>query len=160
MNTLISKTTAWRGAVAACAVAGIVSFAGVASAGECPADKMRTDATKPAAHAAKDVTDKLLAATQLGEFGIEGRQLRLRRLEIRPGGIVPWHSHADRPALIIVLEGEVVEYASNCAVPIVHKAGEVSKETKAVSHWWKNNGAKTVVLLSADILRDANDKNM
>ncbi len=157
---LSNKIRAWRGFAVAGAVAGAMSIASAARAGECPADQMRVDATKPATHAAKDVTDTLLAATQLGEFGIDGRQLRLRRLEIKPGGIVPWHSHADRPALIIVLEGEVVEYASNCAVPIVHKAGEVSKETKAVSHWWKNNGTKTVVLLSADILRDANDKNM
>ena len=50
--------------------------------------------------------------------------------------------------------------ASNCAVPIVHKAGDVVAETPEVSHWWKNLGDKTVVLLSADLLKDPNDKNM
>ena len=49
---------------------------------------------------------------------------------------------------------------SNCAVPIVHKAGDVVAETPEVSHWWKNLGDKTVVLLSADLLKDPNDKNM
>jgi hypothetical protein len=29
-----------------------------------------------------------------------------------------------------------------------------------VAHWWKNEGAKTVVLLSADLLKDKMDKNM
>ena len=29
-----------------------------------------------------------------------------------------------------------------------------------VSHWWKNLGDKTVVLLSADLLKDKNDHNM
>ena len=72
----------------------------------------------------------------------------MRKLVIEPGGIVPWHSHADRPAIIYVVEGEIEEYASNCAAPILHKAGEVVAETKDVSHWWKNVGDKTVVLLS------------
>ncbi len=62
--------------------------------------------------------------------------------------------------MIYVVEGEVSEYASTCAVPIVHKAGEVSTEIGATSHWWRNTGTKTVVLLSADILRDKMDKNM
>ena len=35
--------------------------------------------------------------------------MRVRQLEIQPGGIVPWHSHADRPALIYVVSGEIVE---------------------------------------------------
>ena len=55
--------------------------------------------------------------------------------------------HAERPAIIYIIEGEINEYASNCAVPIPHKAGDVVAETKGISHWWKNLGDKTVVLL-------------
>jgi quercetin dioxygenase-like cupin family protein len=91
---------------------------------------------------------------------LAGRQLRLRKLTIEPGGIVPWHSHGDRPALIYIAEGEIVEYASNCSVPIVHKAGDVAKETSGTSHWWQNNGTKTVILFSSDVLHDKNDKHM
>jgi hypothetical protein len=58
------------------------------------------------------------------------------------------------------VSGEIVEYASNCAVPIVHKAGEVATETHVTSHWWKNDSKAPVVLLSADILHDHSDKNM
>jgi hypothetical protein len=61
------------------------------------------------------------------------------------------HLHRRRP---------IEEYASNCAVPLVHKAGDVVAETKGIAHWWKNTGDKTVVLLSADLLKDPNDKNM
>jgi quercetin dioxygenase-like cupin family protein len=85
---------------------------------------------------------------------------RVRKLVIEPGGVVPWHSHTDRPALIYIIEGEIVEYASNCAVPIVHKAGEVRAETQGTSHWWQNLGDKTVTLLSFDILHDKKDHNM
>ena len=66
----------------------------------------------------------------------------------------------DRPALIYVMSGEIYEHASNCAVPILHKAGEVAKETHATSHWWKNDGKTPAVLLSFDIQHDPNDHNM
>jgi quercetin dioxygenase-like cupin family protein len=73
---------------------------------------------------------------------------------------VPWHSHGERPAIIYVVQGDIVEFASNCAAPIHHAAGDVVAETHEVSHWWKNLGDKTVVLLSADLLKDDNDHNM
>jgi quercetin dioxygenase-like cupin family protein len=84
----------------------------------------------------------------------------VRRLEIQPGGIVPWHSHAERPALIYIVSGEIAEHASNCAVPILHKAGEVARETHATAHWWQNTGTAAVTLLSFDIAVDPNDHNM
>ena len=91
---------------------------------------------------------------------IKDRKFRMRKLTIEPGGIVPWHSHGDLPAIIYIIEGEINEYASNYAVPIVHKAGDVVAETSEVSHWWKNTGDKTVVLLSADLIKDPNDHTM
>ena len=86
------------------------------------------------------VTDTTLGAIDLGKemAKIKGRELRFRKMVIQPGGIVPWHSHDDRPALIYVAEGEIIEYASNCAGPIHHKAGEIRPETQGTSHWWKN----------------------
>jgi quercetin dioxygenase-like cupin family protein len=91
---------------------------------------------------------------------IPDRLFRLRKLVIKPGGVVPWHSHGNRPAIIYILTGEIVEYASNCAVPIVHRAGDVALETSGVSHWWQNHGNVTVELLSADLQSDRNDHNM
>jgi quercetin dioxygenase-like cupin family protein len=138
-----------------------LALTNAANAGECPAGKMAAGATKPVTVAAKDVTDKVLGTIDVAkEQGINDRVFRLRRLDIQPGGIVPWHSHADRPALIYIVEGEVLEYSSDCAVPIKHKAGEVSAETKGVAHWWKNEGSKPVVLISADLLKDKMDKAM
>jgi hypothetical protein len=45
-------------------------------------------------------------------------------------------------------------------VPILHKAGEVARETHATAHWWQNTGKVPVVLLSFDIQHDPNDHNM
>jgi quercetin dioxygenase-like cupin family protein len=133
-----------------------------AEAGECPADKRIADSTKPATNPAQGLTDTVLAAINLAEepANVPGRQLRLRKLVIQPGGVVPWHSHGDRPAIIYIIEGEITEYASNCAVPIVHKGGDVARETHLTSHWWKNTGTTTVTLLSADLLHDPQDHNM
>lgn len=148
--------------MAAVVVSGFFVAAGSAYAGQCPAGKMGVDVTKPSNLPAKDVTDKVLAAIDLSKepAKLDNRLLRLRKLEILPGGVVPWHSHGDRPAIIYIIQGEVVEYASNCSVPIVHKAGDVTAETAATSHWWKNTGKQIVILLSADILHDQMDHNM
>ena len=140
-------------------MAGGLAIATPASAGTCPADKMRPDGTgeKMNATPGKDVTDAVLASIDLAKepADIEGRLLRLRRLDIKPGGVVPWHNHHDRPAIIYIVEGEIVEYASTCAIPIVHRAGEVATENHATAHWWKNTGKQTVVLLSADLFLTA-----
>ena len=99
------------------------------------------------------MTDKVRASTDLAKepAAINGRQFRLRQLDIQPGGIVPWHSHNERPAMIYIVSGEVVEYASSCAVPIVHRAGDVAPEKNGTSHWWKNTGNTPAVLISVDL---------
>jgi quercetin dioxygenase-like cupin family protein len=135
--------------------------ASVAMAGECPVP-LKADVRAPVSHAGKGVTDTVLAAVDLEKepANIKDRQLRFRKLTIEPGGIVPWHSHGDRPAIIYIAEGEIVEYASNCSAPITHKAGEIRAETSGTSHWWQNHGTKTVVLFVGDVLHDKNDHNM
>lgn len=127
-----------------------------ANAGECPADKMSAGVRKPVSVGSVGESVRVLAAVDLAkEFkGGEGRLLRMRYLEIQPGGTVGWHSHADRPALIYILEGTIIEYASNCAVPIVHKQGEVSRESENLMHWWKNDSGKLVRLLAADVFHN------
>jgi quercetin dioxygenase-like cupin family protein len=137
-------------------------IASAASAGECPADQKKPNAREPVNVEHVGVTDTVIAVIDVEKepANIKDRLFRMRKLTIEPKGTVPWHSHADRPDIIYIIEGEIEEYASNCAVPIVHKAGDVIPETSEVSHWWKNTGDKTVVLLSVDLAKDPNEKNM
>ena len=140
---------------AAAAIAVAAFGATPALAGQCPAGQEKANALADRATAPKDVTDDVLGSIDLGQqIGVAGRDLRLRKLVVQPGGVVPWHSHEDRPALIYVVSGQIHEYASNCAVPIEHKAGEVSIEKLGVQHWWKNNSKTAAVLLSADLFHD------
>lgn len=151
-----------RAAALAGLVFGSAAFVSSANAGECPADQVKANVREPVDFKGTGVTDTVLAAIDLSKEPIkaEGRMQRVRKLVIQPGGIVPWHSHNDRPALIYIIEGEINEYNSNCAIPIVHKAGDVARETYGTAHWWKNLTDKPVTLLSFDILHDPNDHNM
>ena len=163
MNTSRSARRPIRRCLTAVGVAGGVLLAGAlaASAGECPANQVvaegqgqKMGATKP-----KNVTDNVLTRIDLVKepVDLKDHALRLRRLVIQPGGIVPWHSHTDRPAIIYIISGTITEYRSTCKTPIVHRAGESTAEVKGTSHWWKNTGKKTVVLLSADLFHDKDE---
>jgi len=151
-----------RGLLLAAVVAGASTIGLSAFAGECPADQKKENAREAVDLKPVGVTDTVIASIDVAKapFNINDRLFRMRKLTVEPGGIVPWHSHADRPAIIYITEGEIIEYASNCAVPLVHKTGDVVAETPEVSHWWKNLGDKTAVLLSADLLKDKGDHNM
>ena len=133
--------------------------AGSAYAGTCPVDKaVASGSGQPQSSApASGVTDNVVVFTDLAKepVNIGDRLFRLRKLVIQPGGVVPWHSHADRPAIITILSGEIIEYASDCSVLIVHKAGESTTETHATAHWWKNTGKEPCVLISADLFHKA-----
>ena len=152
-----------RSAASAClGIAAAIVTLSSAMAGECPAGQMKAGAREAVSFPANGVTDTVLATIDLAKEPVKlnDHLQRIRKLVVQPGGVVPWHSHTDRPAPIYIIEGEIMEYASNCSVPIVHKAGDVRAETQGTSHWWKNLSDKPVTLLSFDILHDKGDHNM
>jgi quercetin dioxygenase-like cupin family protein len=145
MNTI----TRWT---AALAVPATLLFAAPAVAGTCPAGQAVANPLANAQTMPAGVTDDLVGSVDLEkELTFADHDLRLRRLVVQPGGVVPLHSHTGRPALITVVTGEITEYSSSCAVGIDHHAGDVASESGGVSHWWKNNGTVAAVLLSADV---------
>ena len=82
------------------------------------------------------------------------RDLRVRYWTIQPGGIVPVHSHDNRPAILYVLSGEILEHRSDDDQPHVHSAGDVSLEGAGVQHWWENTSDQVVELLAVDIVQN------
>jgi quercetin dioxygenase-like cupin family protein len=139
-----------------------LAAAAPALAGTCPADKAGNNALAGAAKAPVGVTEMELAYIDLSKESVNlpQRRLRYRHMEIQPGGIVPLHSHADRPALIMVNQGQIFEYSSQCTVPILHKAGDIARESNGLQHWWKNEGSVVVVLTIADIVNDKKPDTM
>ena len=119
---------------------GFIALAGLAGAspavaGQCPVGQQAANPLADRATMPKDVTDDVLGSIDLGkEIGVQGRDLRLRRLVVQPGGVVPFHSHEGRPALIITISGEITEHRTTCGVAITHRAGELSRETNEIGH--------------------------
>ena len=136
--------------------------AGLVHAGECPSDKRVANELPGAASAPMGVADMELASIDLAKENVklDQRRLRMRMMTILPGGVVPLHSHEDRPALIMVNSGEIYEHSSKCAVPILHKAGDIAREALGTRHWWKNSGSATVNLTIADIVNDKKPATM
>ena len=136
--------------IATAAIA-VAAFGAAAPAlAECSVPGMNALANAPTMP--KGVTDMVIGSIDLaGEINVDSRQLRTRRLVVQPGGVVPLHSHKDRPALIYTLSGAITEYSSICSVPIEHKAGDISREADGLSHYWINNGKVPAVLLSSDV---------
>jgi quercetin dioxygenase-like cupin family protein len=133
-----------------------------AFAGECPADKVGVNALAGAPTAPVGVTEQELSSVDLSKENVhlDQRRLRFRAMQIQPGGVVPLHSHADRPALIMVNSGTIYENSSKCLAPIQHKAGDISREFLGTQHWWKNDGTTVVTLTIADIVNDKKPETM
>jgi hypothetical protein len=111
MSTPIPNGRPGRAVAIAGLILGAAAFMFIAFAGGCPADQAK----------ANGATDMLLATVDLAKEQIkaEERLQRVRKLVVAPGGVVPWHSDEDRPALIYDIEGEINEYNANCSVPIM-----------------------------------------
>jgi quercetin dioxygenase-like cupin family protein len=136
-------------------VLGTSLAASAAFAADCPPDQVAEGARTSGETVAVGVTDEIIGSIDMSPKGpaFKGYLLRMRKLVVAPGGVVPWHQHDERAANILILEGTIVEYRSNCKVGIEHGPGDVASEYgKGLAHWWKNESDKPVVIISADLL--------
>ena len=125
-----------------------------ALAGSCPKDKMLTTPRVVEDAPDEGIKRQTLSLVNLtGWRGIGNLRLRTRRLTIVAGGFVPTHSHDDRPSIVYIVKGTIVEHSSLCSVPITHRPGEWTPEFgKGHRHWWKNETNEEVVLTSSDVV--------
>lgn len=84
--------------------------------------------------------------------GMKGRQLRLRVLNIEPGGHIGVHSHNNRPAVVYVIQGATTVYSADGSKKTV-RAGETSSATKDTIHWHINEGKEPVVFVAVDVFQ-------
>lgn len=133
----------------------LTGFVSAASAeAVCPPGHVLTKPRDLEKIAQKALTKEVIANVRLeGWRDMGGFILRMRRLEVQPGGFVPTHGHEDRPTIVYVVKGTVTEHNSFCDVPIVHRAGDVDTEFgPGYMHWWENTGDEVVTFLSTDVL--------
>ena len=124
------STTLVLSTVVACA---LPMMQAISWAADCPAGKTAVDAMKPGPMTPSKVTDTVISSIDLAPIGsgLEGGKMRLRKLVVLPGGVVPWHSHEKRPANIYIISGSITEYRSTCAVPIEHGEGDVTSGVRS-----------------------------
>jgi len=106
------------------------------------------------APATQGVRTELLASVELGlEIeGMSGRELRMRRVTIEPGGVFgPIHDHRDRPGLVFVLEGTITDHRDGVATD--YGPGPGWPEDRNTTHWLENRGTTPAVEISVDIVR-------
>lgn len=77
----------------------------------------------------------------------------MRRLTFAPGGVVGYHRHDSRPAIVPVLSGEVVEHREGIE-PITRRAGDHWAEDVSVAHWVENRGDEPAAATVSDVMPD------
>lgn len=101
----------------------------------------------------KGVTVELMATVDLGPEieGMAGRQLRMRRVTIEPGGVFgPMHDHKGRPGLVHILQGTITDDRDGVATDYGPGAGW--PEDRNTLHWLENRGTVPAVEVSVDIV--------
>ena len=114
---------------------------------------MTTSQTAPET---KGVTVALLSTVDLGPEieGMQGRQLRMRKVTIAPGGVFgPVHNHVDRPGTVYILKGTITDHRNGVATD--YGPGLGWPEDRNTTHWLENRGATPAVEISVDIVRQS-----
>lgn len=99
-------------------------------------------------------TVELLSTIDLGPEidGLSGRQLRMRKFTIEPGGVIgPLHTHVDRPGTVYILEGIITDHRNGIATD--YGPGLGWPEDRNTNHWLENRGNIPAVEISVDIVK-------
>ncbi len=110
-------------------------------------------AQQAAPPATKGVTITPMAAVDLGPEieGMAGRQLRMRKITIQPGGFFDLHSHKDRPGTAYMLDGRITETRNG--VTHEHGPGQAWSEDKETNHRVENKGTTPATFVTVDIFK-------
>jgi quercetin dioxygenase-like cupin family protein len=109
---------------------------------------------EPAAPETNGVGVEVLATVDLGAEieGMAGRQLRMRRVTIEPGGVFgPMHDHKGRPGIVYILQGTITDHRTGVAT--AYGPGVGWPEDRNTTHWLENRGTIPAVEISVDIVR-------
>jgi quercetin dioxygenase-like cupin family protein len=88
--------------------------------------------------------------------GMAGRQLRMRKVTIEPGGVLgPIHDHRDRPGVVYILQGTITDHRDGVATE--YGPGLGWPEDRNTLHWLENRAATPAVEISIDIFAPSSD---
>lgn len=117
---------------------------------ECPPDRVQANARSGSDTQSIGVEAVDIAFTPLASDPT--RALRLRRITVQPGGVIAWHTHTALQGMAILLSGEMTEFRNTCLDPIVHHAGDVTREDAGTAHGWRNLSDQPAVILVSHVV--------
>jgi quercetin dioxygenase-like cupin family protein len=82
---------------------------------------------------------------------VAGRILRMQMTTYEPGASNMAHSHKDRPEVVYVLSGRIIDHRGDAAKE--YGPGESFTAGKDTTHWMENKGAVPAVLIVSTIAK-------
>jgi quercetin dioxygenase-like cupin family protein len=82
--------------------------------------------------------------------GVEGYHFRTSFVEVGAGDVVPVHSHAGRPAIALILEGEVWHHGSDNQSYLL-ETGSANPSAGGIAEWWYNPGEDAAKIWIVDL---------
>jgi quercetin dioxygenase-like cupin family protein len=83
---------------------------------------------------------------------VRGYKLRMRRLTLEPGGVIPLHNHKDRPTVSYLIKGTLTSRSPGKA-DIVITVGGGHTVGMADNHWVENRGAETAEWIVVEVAK-------
>jgi len=100
-----------------------------------------------------DMLAELPADTMRATIGLEGYTMRMRAIEIAPGGHIAEHGHADRPGIVTVIDGAWVEGRPSGERTFQSAALGTFPEKEDTVHWVYNRTDAPAIALVCDIAK-------
>ncbi len=100
-----------------------------------------------------DMLTELSAETMEATIGLQGYTMRMRAIEIAPGGQIAQHSHEDRPGIVTIIDGAWVEGQPSGEQTFQATSLGTFPETENTVHWVYNRTDAPATALVCDIAK-------
>ncbi len=100
-----------------------------------------------------DLLEELSADTLEATIGLSGYTMRMRAIEVAPGGQIAQHGHADRPGIVTVVDGAWVEGQPSGERTFQATDFGTFPENEDTVHWVYNRTDAPATALVCDIAK-------
>jgi quercetin dioxygenase-like cupin family protein len=123
-------------------------FSGFALAVSASVASAQTPAGEPKGPVAKPLLNLDLAPEI---DSVQGRVMRMQLTTYEPGASNKSHSHKDRPEVVYILSGKVIEHRGDAAKE--YGPGDTFAADRNTTHWMENKGTVPAVMLVTGIAK-------
>jgi len=103
------------------------------------------DLSESAPQKSKGLTVLDTWSVPLTGFPTTDKSLRMRNVELKPGGNVGQHKHNGRPSFAYVVSGDVIEHRDDGDNP--YHTGDRVAERNGLVHWWENGDTSATIVV-------------